>query len=81
MTKTELSDLLAKAVEDKNKADIALYYTRAKKSGVDPELVKAAKTLLKELPEAVIEPKEEPAKVEQKETKPTKSVYISSRRR
>ncbi len=83
MTKTELTNIIQDAIENKNKSKLAEYFVRAKKSKIDPEILKEAKRLLKELPNPEeIKPIEEtPIKEPPKEPEISRNVYTASRRR
>lgn len=83
MTKTELTNIIQDAIENKNKSKLAEYFVRAKKSKIDSEILKEAKRLLKELPDPEeIKPIEEtPIKEPSKEPEISRNVYTASRRR
>jgi hypothetical protein len=83
MSKTELTNIIQEAIENKNKSKIAEYFVRGKKSKIDPEILKEAKKLLKELPDVeevkIVEPpvvKEVP-----KEPDGNRNIYTAPRRR
>lgn len=82
MSKTEITNLIQGAIENKDKKLIAEYFVRAKKSKINPEILKEAKRLLKELPDEQIVIAEKPVE-KPKEEVPVKSanVYTASRRR
>lgn len=83
MSKTELTNIIQEAIENENKAKIAEYFVRAKKSKIDPEILKEAKKLLKELPDAEeVKPVEPPSVKEiPKEPDVSRNIYTASRRR
>lgn len=81
MSKTEIKNKIMEAIENKDKKTIIKYFVRAKKSKLDPEIIKQAKKLIKDLPdekEIVEEKVPEPPKVE---PVVVKNVYTTSRRR
>ena len=82
ISKTEITDIILAAIENKDKNKLAEYFIRAKKSKIDPDILKEAKTLLKELPDVQEVPKEEtvPEPVKQ-EPVPIKNIYTAARRR
>ena len=59
ITKTEITNIILGAIENKDKKLLVEYFVRAKKSKIDPEILKEAKKLLKELPDTQEIPKEE----------------------
>lgn len=82
ISKTEITNIILAAIENKDKNQLAEYFVRAKKSKIDSDILKEAKKLLKELPKAQEVPKEEPVPepVKQEPT-PVKNIYTSVRRR
>ena len=82
ISKTEITDIILAAIENKDKNKLAEYFIRAKKSKINPDILKEAKTLLKELPDVQEVPKEEtvPEPVK-REPVPVKNIYTATRRR
>lgn len=81
MSKTDLVNIIQKAVQDKDKDTLMKYYVQAKKSKIDPDLLKEAKELIKTLPDKKEEPKEEPKIEPPKKPPVTSSIYTTQRRR
>jgi len=82
MSKTEITNIIQNAIENKDKKQLVDHFVRAKKSKIDPEILKEAKKLIKELPdEKIIKSDKTPEPP--KEQAPVKSinVYTASRRR
>ena len=77
---SELTDIISKAIEEKDKKTLMDYYVRARRSKLDKDLLKEAKNLIKTLADEV--PVEEP-KVEPVVIEPVvfKSIYTAKRRR
>ena len=82
MSKTQLTDKILEAIENKDKKKLAEYYMRAKKSYIDSDILKEAKKMLKYLPDeqevSEAEPIPEPPKTE---PVPIKNIYTTTRRR
>ena len=82
ISKAEITNIILVAIENKDKNQLAEYFVRAKKSKIDSDILKEAKKLLKELPEAQEAPKEEPVPEPVKqEPVPVKNIYTTVRRR
>jgi len=82
ISKTEITNIILAAIENKDKKQLIEHFIRAKKSKIDPDILKDAKRLLKELPDAEEIPKEKPVPVPVKiEPAPVKNIYTASRRR
>ena len=81
ISKTDLTEIINKAVEDKDKKTLQEYYVRARKAKLDKELLKEAKELIKNLkePEKQVEP--EIVKPVIETPQPVKSIYTTKRRR
>ena len=81
-SKTEITNIILSAIENKDKNKLAEYFVRAKKSKIDSDILKEAKKLLKELPEAQEAVREEPIPEPVKqEPVPVKNIYTAARRR
>ena len=86
MSLTELTDIIQKAIAERDRSKLIEYYTRAKKAKIDQELLMEAKKLIKDIKDPV-EPEPVPIQtgqsVEQQVTKQpiTKSIYTTKRRR
>ena len=80
ITKEEITNILLEAIDKKDKKTLIEYIVRAKKSKIDPQIIKEAKQLIKDLPEHKKEVKEDS---KQPEIEPVvlKNVYTSNRRR
>ena len=79
--KDDIKNKIMEAIENKDKKTLIQYFVRAKKSKLDPEIIKQAKKLIKDLPdekEVVEEKIPEPPKAE---PVVIKNVYTTSRRR
>ena len=80
--KTELTNIMFAAIEDKNKQQLSEYYVRAKTSKIDSSILKEAKKLLKEIPDIEETPEEPvPEPVVVVKAAVNKNIYSSSRRR
>lgn len=82
MTKTELTNIIQVAIENKDKKQLAEFFVSAKKGKIDAEILKEAKRLLKELPDEQTVKQEKP--VEKPKEQPvvkSANVYTASRRR
>ena len=81
ITKTEITNIILAAIENKDKKQLAENFVRAKKSKIDPEILKEAKRLLKELPDEQIVKEEPVQKPIEKPPVKAANVYTASRRR
>lgn len=80
ISKQELIDAFEKAIREKDANTIIKYFVKAKKLGIDKELLKQAKDIIKEKDKEP-EPIKEEVKTESKPTTSRSNIYTSSRRR
>ena len=81
MSKTEITDIILEAIRNEDKKQLSEYFLRAKRSNVDPDIIKEAKRLLIELPSEEEVVKVEPEQEPKRESVPIKNMYTTSRRR
>jgi len=81
ISKTEITNIIQNAVDNRDKQTLTEHFVRAKKSKIDPELLRQAKDILKELLDEPAKPVPEPIAEIIPEPVAVKNIYTSSRRR
>ena len=84
ISKTELTFIISKGIEEKDKKTLMEYYIRARKAKLDKDLLKEAKELIKNLsepPAAPPQPEPEIKNVLENVQQSVKSIYTSKKRR
>ena len=84
MTKIQLEEIIAKAIREEDKKTLMSHYFRARTGGIDKDMLKEAKELIKTLPdekEKIVEPKSLPVAAVAATGPVKSSPYSLSRRR
>ena len=83
ITKNKLTEIITNAIENQDKDTLANHYVRARDAGIDKDLLKQAKELIKSLPDKekkIEEPKQIPAAAAVSSAKGKISIHATKRR-